>query len=228
MVRKTIYRKSQGFTLIELLVVVAIIAILAAMLLPALSQARERARSAVCINNLKQIGVAAIMYADDYDGLFTVFSTVSGTLMWSDALYNNFYIRDRRVFLCPSALPRRYADRWQTYGMDRQIYLLNSQTLPGANNVSNAYCKLTTIPEPAKVILCGDTTQNVSGAATNYNYALYYKTDVVNGMGLIQTRHNGFANCAFVDGHVEACGPARLKESGVTVYFDKEGVMISQ
>jgi prepilin-type N-terminal cleavage/methylation domain-containing protein len=63
---KSIFSKPHGFTLIELLVVVVIIAILAAMLLPALSKAREKARQAVCMNNLKQIGVATFMYADDW------------------------------------------------------------------------------------------------------------------------------------------------------------------
>ena len=56
------------FTLIELLVVIAIIAILAAMLLPALSAARARAKSAACMNNLKQLGLAGFMYADDNEG----------------------------------------------------------------------------------------------------------------------------------------------------------------
>src|SRR5690242_17634176 len=62
-------RTARGFTLVELLVVIAIIAVLAAMLLPALSKAKEQGRKASCINNLHQVGLAIPMYAEDFDGV---------------------------------------------------------------------------------------------------------------------------------------------------------------
>jgi prepilin-type N-terminal cleavage/methylation domain-containing protein/prepilin-type processing-associated H-X9-DG protein len=97
-------KRNAGFTLIELLVVIAIIAILAAILFPVFARARENARKAVCMSNLKQIGLGLMMYVQDYDETYPVsyFAGASaGKLTWYDVI--NPYIKNDQVFVCPTA-----------------------------------------------------------------------------------------------------------------------------
>jgi prepilin-type N-terminal cleavage/methylation domain-containing protein/prepilin-type processing-associated H-X9-DG protein len=97
----------RAFTLIELLVVIAIIAILAAILFPVFAQARDKARQASCLSNMKQIGTATMLYTQDYDGFYPETSPNScngaawtGIQIFPTAIYS--YVKNVNVFSCPS------------------------------------------------------------------------------------------------------------------------------
>lgn len=89
-----------GFTLIELLVVIAIIAILAAILFPVFASAREKARQTACVNNMKQLGIGLMQYAQDNDECFPVGITSYRGAGWAGQILP--YVKDVRAFTCPS------------------------------------------------------------------------------------------------------------------------------
>src|SRR6266446_1166048 len=97
--------RKHGFTLIELLVVIGVISILAALLFPVFAQAREKARQASCMSNLRQIGMASLLYAQDYDEI-----TVGTELgqdpeyYWGEMLMP--YMKSRQILICPSSTAR--------------------------------------------------------------------------------------------------------------------------
>jgi prepilin-type N-terminal cleavage/methylation domain-containing protein/prepilin-type processing-associated H-X9-DG protein len=118
-------KKSNGFTLIELLVVIAIIAILAAILFPVFAQARESARTASCLSNVKQISLGIMMYVQDYDEKFcpSRYSTKGPAFDTPDTPWNNTknehtdwahliypYVKNTQIFHCPSAADGQQLD----------------------------------------------------------------------------------------------------------------------
>jgi prepilin-type N-terminal cleavage/methylation domain-containing protein/prepilin-type processing-associated H-X9-DG protein len=217
--RVKVFRK-RAFTLIELLVVIAIISILAAILFPVFARARENARKAACMSNLKQIGLGAAMYLQDYDETYPFAQMPSGN--W----YKLFepYIKNSQVFICPtagviesSAGVKNYSGG---YGWNIGGTFNNTSTGNGFGGYSGyevtpsgSYVKMAAVNEPSQTIFIADPAS--SGYTGNGVFAVGYLSisyiPVLHGGQVgpfykspnVAVAPGGGGNYLFADGHVK-------------------------
>ncbi len=198
-----------AFTLVELLTVIATIAILAGLLLPALSQAHEKAKAANCVSNLRQIGLAQAIYLLDHH-VYPIHGTQSKTNPWS-AEFGATMGGVRRVYVCPSY---RLALNWTNpaiaFGEIASVsYAYNgfgcsmSAMLGLDDGIFSAQVKDTQIVAPPDMIAYGDGPESANLCMTLFDPTLGWEEGGRFVSWGPSRRHNRGANILFCDGHVE-------------------------
>jgi prepilin-type N-terminal cleavage/methylation domain-containing protein/prepilin-type processing-associated H-X9-DG protein len=186
----------RGFTLIELLVVIAIIAILAAILFPVFAKAREKARQTSCLSNLKQIALAGLMYAQDYDETIPSESSYGyGYVYLLDP-----YIKNLQIWVCPSLRQQPYMTPAAACTPGGIPWYAANMWLQGPGLTCYPMAQ---IQRPAEKIWLADGSGRACGGVWGSGSAFMVWGDDGWGTAGLNPIHNGGVNAAFFDGHAK-------------------------
>jgi prepilin-type N-terminal cleavage/methylation domain-containing protein/prepilin-type processing-associated H-X9-DG protein len=200
-------RQRFGFTLIELLVVIAIIAILAAILFPVFAQAREKARQSSCASNLRQIGMAGLMYAQDYDETLPVY-TYDYKTYWVGYKANSVTLMDKSQGLITPYIKSGDIQRCPSYTGGENLggtgYGINSQLTFNKSTCCTAVpAALGELSQPSDTIFFGEAGIPDFPVKGMVGETIQIDPLFFGGSTTIDFRHQRFSNFVFCDGHIK-------------------------